>query len=264
MKGKIIESQSHGFKFEDIIIDFIFDSDTVKDSIKLWKKIDYTSIFDIPEYDYLSDFYKANMANEIPFSKEEFKNSLKLDIDLPISIKSSKSSKSKNKKIEFGDIQRTIKNFSLYNVKRFSLIILGYKQEGIFKTIKDVVVVNLNKNNSVIKDITKFAKRGDGQTISEIKQLVDSVKFLPRGTIEKEVKAKLRKDFKEYFQEQLQLTPLIKIDSKNQRRVQCSIKKIAFINSQNEQDRRNTKILLDFVELNNIKIESSVRKIGKK
>jgi len=232
-----MESQSHGFKFENIILKTIFNNDNVRNAINAWKKKDYTAIFDIPEYSYLLKYHKKHDWKPLCFTEKEYLEALKLKVKLPLSIKSTKQSKSKNKKIEFGDIQRTIKNFSLYDVKEFSIIILEYKQTGNKKVIKNTIVVNMDKNNSIIKGITDFAF---STTLNKLEQEVSDIKKIEKGLVQKETKKELRTKMKDILSTQSFLTGLIKIDSKSQRRVQCSIKKLDFVNSQSKIDKDNT------------------------
>jgi len=254
-----MESQSHGFKFEDIILKTIFSNKTVRAAIKTWKTKDYTAIFDIPEYSYLLKYYKKHDMT-LNFNEEEYLTSLKLDVKLPLSIKSTKQSKSKNKKIEFGDIQRTIKNFSLYDVKEFSIIVIEYKQVDKKKVIKNTIVVNMDKSNPIIKDITQFAK---SVALPTLENSVSNVKQLEKGFIEPTIKKALRANMKALLSIQSSLTGLIKIDSKNQRRVQCSIKKLDFVASQTTTDRNNTLFLNNIFEDGSYFVESSSRKFAK-
>ena len=254
-----MESQSHGFKFEDIILDTIFDNEKVKSAIKFWKSKDYTAIFDIPEYSYLLK-YQIEHGIIMDFTEEEYTDSLKLKVKLPLSIKSTKQSKSPNKKIEFGDIQRTIKNFSLYDVKEFSIIIIEYKQIEDVKRIVNVIVTNMDKNNEIVIDITKFAK---STYLNELEEFVPNIKRLNKGKIEAPVKKEYRKVLKTILNTQESLTGLIKIDSKTQRRVQCSIKKSLFISSQNKEDMNNTSILKEKLCVIPHEIKSSKRKFKK-
>jgi len=256
--GIKMESQAHGFKFEDIVLNNIFDNKIIIDAINFWKSKDYTAIFDIPEYKYLLKYQKEH--NIIPsFTEQEYLSSLKLDIKLPISIKSTKQSKSPRKKIEFGDIQRTIKNFSLYDVKEFSIIIIEYKQIEDKKRIMNTIVLNMDKNNYIIKDITKFAK---SKGLKNIEAFTPIIKSLKPGFIDTKIKAAYRLRSKTILLTQESLTGHIKIDSKKQRRIQCSIKKSSFFESQTEKDIYNNELLNKWLCKDKVtEISSSSRKL---
>jgi len=255
-----MESQAHGFKFEDIILNTIFDNQTVIDAINLWKSKDYTAIFDIPEYKYLLKYQNEHNIDS-SFTEEEYLASLKLDIKLPISIKSTKQSKSPRKKIEFGDIQRTIKNFSLYDVKEFSIIILEYKQIESTKRIMNTIVLNMDKDNNLIKDITKFAK---SNSLNSLEAFTPKIKRLEHGYIDTKIKSIYRTELKNILSTQASLTGHVKIDSKKQRRVQCSIKKCSFFESQTEKDIYNSKLLNKWLCEDTVtEIHSSSRKLNR-
>lgn len=236
------ESQAHGFQFEDMTINFIFTRQDVIDAILSWKDKNYTSIFDIPEYEHLVKFFGEG-HEMLPFSKQEYIDSIKLDMPLPISIKASKKTNNEHKKVEFGDIQRTIENFSLTEVEQFSIVILEYSQNGGKKVVQNTIVTTINQDNFIHK---KFCDFNQTDKPSLLNQGIHNIKKLPAGRIPTSTKKLHREILKSYIKDLEVLTSHVKIDSKKQRRVQCSIKRTDFIKSQNETDKKNNIIFNEF------------------
>lgn len=232
---KQTESQGHGFTFEFMFLDAIFENEKVKECLLKWKKHpkNYISIFDIPDFRYLKGFYDNILGEDIPITKKEYEeNILSKGLTLPISIKSYKQTKNGKKKIEFGDLHRTIENFGFHNeLERFSIICFEYQQHSATKTVKAVNFYNMDKTNSLLSVFK------DDRIQKEIDETVDSVKSIERGYVPPRVKKRKREELRtilgkgenEFELEEGKntkiLEPRVKIDSKNQRRVQCTINK---------------------------------------
>ena len=128
-----------------------------------------------------------------------------------ISIKTSGS-----KNIDCGDILRF---YDLEEGKKVTIILVRYTQNGNNKKIQEIIEINYNEK---LREIL-FG------TIprSFLEGFVNYVKAIPRGQITKEQKniyLKCKNKAQKEFNMRINISP--KVDSKNQRRVQCSIPKI--------------------------------------
>lgn len=105
-----------------------------------------------------------------------------------------------------GDVLR------FYKSSETTMIILKYKQQGVYKRINEIIEINLEQKlkNILFGNIP----------IEPLKQYVEAVKNIPKGKVlnkdYKIQKNKLEKD----FNMMISISP--KVDSKTQRRVQCS------------------------------------------
>jgi hypothetical protein len=135
----------------------------------------------------------------------------KFDLEENISIKCSS-----NNNIDCGDILR------FYNgdfTNKYTIILLQYEQIGDKKKIKGFIEINYNLElrNYLFGSISEDL----------IRQYVENIKTIPHGEVSSDIKKKY-KDRKNYLQKQFNMKINIspKVDSKAQRRVQCSIPKI--------------------------------------
>jgi hypothetical protein len=132
----------------------------------------------------------------------------KLDKNENISIKTSKT-----KNIDCGDIIR----FYNYDFQQKNTIILiKYRQKGEFKEIEEIMEIDYNKelHNHLFGLVT----------IEKLKELNEMVKNVPHGKIDKDLH-KIIFNYKNTLEKEnkMNIKISIKIDSKNQRRIQCSI-----------------------------------------
>lgn len=128
-----------------------------------------------------------------------------------ISIKTSS-----NNNIDCADILRF---FNGDFTNKYTIILLRYTQSENLKTIKEIIEIDYNQNlrNYLFGSITE----------DELNQYVSSIKSIPPGLVSNSVKDSYKK-IKNQLQKQhsmnINISP--KVDSKLQRRVQCSIPKI--------------------------------------
>jgi hypothetical protein len=135
----------------------------------------------------------------------------KFDPEENVSIKTSS-----NNNIDCSDILRFFNgDFS----KKYTIILIRYEQKSDTKCIKEIIEIAYT---SVLRDYL-FG------SISEevLQQYVDFVKAIPSGPVAEEIKKeyKLRKNaLQKEYNMAINISP--KVDSKSQRRVQCSIPKV--------------------------------------
>lgn len=127
-----------------------------------------------------------------------------------ISIKSTKSTT-----IECGDILRF---FKYAFTEKNTIMVVHYKQAGIMKTIKNVYEIDYNKelHSFLFGTITE----------QDIQDYVTKIKSIPAGKCTKEFRKEyldLKTEIEKKFNMNISIRP--KVDSKNQRRVQCAITK---------------------------------------
>jgi len=261
------ESQNHGFKFETLFIDKIFTNKQVRDCVVAWKEhsTNYTSIFDIPEFDFLARFYSDILEKTLPINKKEYEDSIfSLGLSLPISIKSYKKTKTGKKKIEFGSILRNLENFGFQNLlSSFSIISFEYVQDKNFKIVKNVDFYKIDKSNPILS-IFRCPYIN-----SDIELFNMSNKGIAKGKVAASIKKAKRKKLSNILDNNLNkyttsdnstikiLEGRLKFDSKTQRRTQCTINKIIL--------KENFYVLNDKITtLNNYfinkKINSTTRK----
>lgn len=128
-----------------------------------------------------------------------------------ISIKTSKSDS-----IDCGDILRFFQyDFTYKN----TIIIIQYKQEGNYKIITNILEIDYNE------ELHKYLF--GSVTFEDLKKLDTMVKNVPFGLISVDLKKEIH-NVKSLLVKEfgMNIRIGIKIDSKNQRRIQCSIVKI--------------------------------------
>ena len=195
-------------------------------------------VFEIPFDPNNTDKY------DIPAEKNRF------DPNENISIKSSG-----NGNIDCGDIIR----FYNYDFSKSNTIItVSYEQEEDFKIIKNIYEINydIKMRDYLFGTITE----------KELLEYVDSIKNIPKGISGKEVRKtydylSVKESLQKEHQMKINISP--KIDSKGQRRVQCSISSFLkiitpFIKYKSPDDNKN----LIRERIIPIKIQSSKRKRG--
>jgi hypothetical protein len=119
--------------------------------------------------------------------------------------------------IDCGDILRFYEGN--LEKKSYTIILLKYKQIFNQKEIKQVLEINYNENlkNILFGIISK----------SDLEEYVSFIKSIPKGIVSKEVKneyIRMKTELQTKYDMYINISP--KVDSKNQRRVQCSIPKI--------------------------------------
>lgn len=121
-----------------------------------------------------------------------------------------------NDNIDCGDILRF---YDLEPDVKLTIILIKYNQIGEQKKISEIIEIDYNEKlrNILFGTIPK----------SELVEYVDFVKSIKKGTVDNSIK-KQYKDYKQRLQTTYNMVINIspKVDSKNQRRVQCSIPKI--------------------------------------
>ncbi len=128
-----------------------------------------------------------------------------------ISIKTSS-----NNNIDCADILRF---FNGDFTNKYTIILLRYNQVGVTKTIKEIIEIDYNHElkNYLFGSITE----------EELNNYVSAIKAIPPGRVSTSIKDSYKK-IKNQLQKQhcmnINISP--KVDSKNQRRVQCSIPKV--------------------------------------
>lgn len=143
---------------------------------------------------------------DIPCENNKFNNSEN------ISIKTSG-----NENIDCGDILRF---YDLDESKTFTIILLKYKQIEEQKQIQEIIEINYNTKlkNILFGDIPRKVLVG----------YVDYIKSIPSGKVSDDIKQKYiicKHKMQTTYNMYINISP--KVDSKNQRRVQCSIPKIS-------------------------------------
>jgi hypothetical protein len=135
----------------------------------------------------------------------------KFDKNENISIKTSG-----NNSIDCGDILR------FYNGdfdKKYTIILLRYRQIGDMKKIYQIMEINYSKK---LRDIL-FGSI----SYTELEKYVDFIKSIPSGKPDKRIKTQyknMKQELQEKYNMKCNISP--KVDSKSQRRVQCSIPNI--------------------------------------
>lgn len=203
------ESQKHGFLFENIIINNIFTNPKNIEIINEFKINKYTSRWDVPTFEEL-----VHNLGDVGMSEQEFNSGIIDGLTLPISIKSQPVNK---KEIEFGDIMRTIENFSLEITDEFNVILLEYSQNGDNKDIVNIDCIAVNKDSVFCQELITNKHR----LLNEVSALTRKVSKLPKNTrIDKVILKEMRGSFKSVLND-TELSARIKVDSKTQRRTQC-------------------------------------------
>jgi len=140
---------------------------------------------------------------------DHFEN--KFDPDENVSIKTSS-----NNNIDCSDILRFFNgDFS----KKYTIILIRYAQDNQFKCIKEIIEINYTQElrNFLFGTITEEI----------LQQYVNMIKAIPHGKASDEIKQhyKMRKnELQQKHNMFINISP--KVDSKSQRRVQCSIPKL--------------------------------------
>ncbi len=154
----------------------------------------------------------------LPFIKNDTK---KYDIECKEnifnSIENISIKTSGNNNIDCGDIIRFYDENNFNNP--YTIILVRYKQIGDYKEINQVIEINytIELRNYLFGSVP----------IYELEQYVEKIRSIPHGEVSNEIK----KDYKENKKQiqdkygmNINISP--KVDSKKQRRVQCSIKKV--------------------------------------
>jgi hypothetical protein len=135
----------------------------------------------------------------------------KFDTSENVSIKTSS-----NNNIDCGDIMRFFNgDFS----KKYTIILIRYEQKSDTKCVKEVLEIAYT---SELRDHLFGTISGE-----VLQQYVDFIKAIPSGPVAEEIKKeyKLRKNaLQKDYNMAINISP--KVDSKSQRRVQCSIPKV--------------------------------------
>ena len=154
-----------------------------------------------------------------------------------------------------GDILR------FYNgdfTKKYTIILIRYKQQGLSKEVKEVIELDYTEDlrNSLFGDVDQ----------SILEEYVNMIKSIPPGRVSQDVKLKYKNLKKEIQKDKnmiININP--KVDSKSQRRVQCSISNLDSIIEKHPEcliSRNNEPVLRGFTITG--KIVSSPRKRNKK
>lgn len=162
----------------------------------IFENIIKTEVFNLPDE-------KNNIEiHDIPCCKNKFNNNEN------ISIKTTKSNT-----VYCGDILRFF-NYDFSNIN--TIIIIKYKQDENTKEIENIYEINYNKECHKLL----FGNL----TLDIIKNYNNYIKSIPNGNVSKEIKKKYIQD-KKLIQQEFETKIIIhpKVDSKKQRRVQCSI-----------------------------------------
>jgi hypothetical protein len=138
-------------------------------------------------------------------------NENKFNASENISIKTSS-----NNNIDCGDILRF---FNGDFTNKYTIILLRYKQIDDTKQIKEVIELdyNIEFKNYLFGNITEDI----------LTQYVNYIKAIPHGPVSEDIKNNyktLKNKFQKEYNMNINISP--KVDSKNQRRVQCSIPKL--------------------------------------
>lgn len=110
--------------------------------------------------------------------------------------------------------------FRFLESDEIEMIITCYEQVGDYKIVKETYSLLLTKDfmKSLNDDINK----------DELNQLNQLIKNIPHGKVSKETKKEYKNKCKQLSLEYFKVNP--KVDSKNQRRVQCTLKLDAILN----------------------------------
>jgi hypothetical protein len=147
------------------------------------EKIPNNSIFDLP----LCDYSKEN-----------------------VSIKTTKS-----KCICLGDVKRIFGYINNINKgEKIKLYILEYKQQGVFKNLKYIYEIHFDKDF--------YRELFDQISLSEIQKVDTFIKSIPSGKALEQCKKDYKKMCKYLTEKSGKIKYNPKVDSKNQRRLQCS------------------------------------------
>ena len=172
----------------------------------------------------------------------------RFDSNENISIKTSG-----NNNIDCGDILRF---YDLDTTKKLTIILIRYKQTGNVKTIVEIIEIDYNEKlkNILFGSIPKYVLEG----------YVKYIKSIPSGEVSNEIKKKY-KDCKIKMQDEYNMNINIspKVDSHNQRRVQCSIPKITELLEKYPEfviSRNTEPIVRDFEIIASIESGPRVRK----
>lgn len=122
-----------------------------------------------------------------------------------------------NNNIDCGDILRFYDENNFNNF--YTIILVRYKQIDEYKEIKQILELNytLELRNYLFGDVPML----------ELEQYIELIKSIPFGEVSPEIKKKykeIKKKIQEKYKMNINISP--KVDSKKQRRVQCSIKKL--------------------------------------
>jgi hypothetical protein len=144
---------------------------------------------------------------DIPCSKNKY------DSNENISIKTTSSNS-----IDCGDIMR----FFSRSKENITIIVIVYKQVGDYKKIVEILEINYTEElrNILFGTIT----------IEVLNEYITFIKSIPNGKVSADTKRlykKMKKDLQMNYGMKINISP--KVDSKNQRRVQCSIPNISAI-----------------------------------
>ena len=121
-----------------------------------------------------------------------------------------------NNNIDCGDI---IRFYELDTLNKLTIILVRYKQIGEQKIISEIIEIDYNEKlkNILFGNLPKYVLDG----------YVNFIKSIQNGPVSNEIKKKYKickQKMQEVYNMYINISP--KVDSKNQRRVQCSIPKI--------------------------------------
>jgi len=121
-----------------------------------------------------------------------------------------------NNNIDCGDILRF---YDIDKIKITTIILLRYKQVNDTKELFEIIEINYNEalHNILFGTIEK----------SQIEDYVNYVKSIPKGRVSEDIKKSYlahKEELQKNNNMRINISP--KVDSKSQRRVQCSIPKI--------------------------------------
>jgi hypothetical protein len=114
------------------------------------------------------------------------------------------------KSVDMGDARRV---FDATMNEPITLLVLQYKQEGAEKVLKNVLEIDLTSSTEEL-----FGR----VTLAEISELHDFLRAIPPGTASLQIKQEYRQRAGELNSKSGALKFRPKVDSKNQRRLQCS------------------------------------------
>ncbi len=157
--------------------------------------------------------------HDIPAKDNKFNNNENISIKITQNL------------IEFGDILR----FFDYDFNQQNTIIVGkYTQIGEIKKINEIIEIDYNQelHTYLFGTVTKEI----------IKNYIKMVKAIPKGKVKFKSYLNKKKEIMKDYSMNICINP--KVDSQNQRRVQCSIKKIPdnFIITRSYDSVRGIKI----------------------
>jgi hypothetical protein len=163
------------------------------------------------EKDFLKQYYRLSeeVIQKIPNTSI---------FDLPIGIASNENvsiKTTKSKCICLGDVKRIFQYIqNLNNGEKIKLFILEYKQQGVFKNLKFIYEINFNQqfHKELFSNIN----------LSEIQKVIQYIKSIPSGRASDQCKKEYKKFCKILSVDSGKIKYNPKVDSKNQRRLQCS------------------------------------------